>query len=72
MCFALDYAQAIGDRGDVTTNYSERVFSSTAVLKQEFKTVFRNSPQIAELCAAITSAGPDLLICRILLIHTRT
>ncbi len=60
MCFALDYAQAIGDRGDVTTSYSERVFSSTAVLKQEFKTVFRNSPQIAELCAAITSAGPDL------------
>lgn len=60
MCFALDYAQAIGDRGDVTTNYSEQVFSSTAVLKQEFKTVFRNSPQIAELCAAITSAGPDL------------
>lgn len=60
VCFALDYAQAIGDRGDVQTNYLERVFSPTAVLKQEFKTVFRNSPQIAELCAAITASGPDL------------
>lgn len=60
MCFALDYAQAIGDRGNVQTNYSEKTFSSTASLKQEFKTVFRNSPQIAELCAAITSSGPDL------------
>ena len=62
MCFALDYAQAVGDQGDIRKNYSEQTFSSTASLKQEFKTVFRNSPQIAELCAAIMSSGPDLFM----------
>ena len=62
MCFALDYAQAVGDQGDIRTNYSEQTFSSKASLKQEFKTVFRNSPQIAELCASIMSSGPDLFM----------
>lgn len=56
ICFALDYSQAIGDRGNIYSDYIERVFGSE-IEKKELKTVFRNSPSIANFCAAIAASG---------------
>lgn len=53
ICFALDYSQAIGDRG-----YSKDTYP--AIFSQEYGLVFRNSRQIAELCASITASGATL------------
>ena len=55
ICFALDYSQAIGDRGDVTKDYIERAFGTLD--EKKFQTVFRNSPQIANFCASIAASG---------------
>lgn len=56
ICFALDYSQAIGDRGNLQLDYVEKAFGGTTET-QQLKTVFRNSPQISELCAAIAASG---------------
>lgn len=56
ICFALDYSQAIGDRGNQQLDYAERAFGG-ATETQQLNTVFRNSPQITELCAAIAASG---------------
>lgn len=55
ICFALDYSQAIGDRGDVHSDYIERAFG--IAVRQKYNTVFRNSPQIADFCASIAASG---------------
>ena len=55
ICFALDYSQAIGDRGDVRADYIENAFGIP--VSQKYHTVFRNSPQIASFCASIAAAG---------------
>lgn len=57
ICFALDYAQAIGERSDLESNYIEEIISAGKSMSEEFATVFRSSPQIAELCASITASG---------------
>lgn len=57
ICFALDYGQVIGERGDMSSSYIEQKLSVGEVLCQEFGTVFRSSQQIAELCASITASG---------------
>lgn len=57
ICFALDYGQVIGERGNVKENYIENVLAEGQTLRQEFSTVFRSSQQIAELCASITASG---------------
>lgn len=56
LCFALDYSQAIGDRGNTEQDYFEKRYSVNAE-KQQLKTVFRNSPPIADFCAAIAASG---------------
>lgn len=56
ICFALDYAQAIGDQGDVSADYISGKAFGTAESKN-LQTVFRSSPQIAELCASIAASG---------------
>lgn len=56
ICFALDYAQAIGDLGDVSVDYIFGKAFGTAESKN-LHTVFRSSPQIAELCASIAASG---------------
>lgn len=56
ICFALDYCQAIGDRGDASADYIEKAFGER-VEKSELKTVFRNSPYISDFCAAIAASG---------------
>lgn len=56
ICFALDYNQAIGDRGHKEKDYIEKAFGGK-IEKQKLNTVFRNSPQIAEFCAAIAASG---------------
>lgn len=55
ICYALDYSQAIGDRGDVSTDYIERAFGETT--KKKYNTVFRNSPQITDFCTSIAASG---------------
>ncbi len=55
ICFALDYSQAIGDRGDIHSDYIETAFGIP--VGQKYHTVFRNSPQIASFCASIAAAG---------------
>ena len=56
ICFALDYAQAIGDQGDVSADYiSGKAFGTTE--SKNLQTVFRSSPQITELCASIAASG---------------
>lgn len=57
ICFALDYGQIVGERGNIKENYIESTLSVGQTLKQEFITVFRSSQQIAELCASITASG---------------
>jgi len=56
ICFALDYSQAIGDRGQKDADYIEGAFGSS-VEKKKFHTVFRNSPQITEFCASVAASG---------------
>ena len=55
ICFAMDYSQAIGDRGDVSNDYIEHAFGT--LQEKRFHTVFRNSPQIADFCASIAVSG---------------
>ncbi len=55
ICFALDYSQAIGDRGDTSKDYIEYAFGQ--VVRKKLNTVFRNSPPIADLCSAIAVSG---------------
>ena len=55
ICFALDYSQAIGDRGDVSQDYIEKTFGKSEL--NNYKTVFRSSQQITDFCAAISAAG---------------
>ncbi|MCM1500502.1 MAG: UvrD-helicase domain-containing protein [Clostridium sp.] len=57
ICFALDYGQIVGKRGNIKENYIESTLSVGQTLRQEFITVFRSSQQIAELCASITASG---------------
>lgn len=55
ICFALDYGQAIGDRGDITQDYIESAFSNAN--RSQYKTVFRSSQEITDFCASISAAG---------------
>lgn len=56
ICFALDYCQAIGDRGNVTHDYiSGEPFGD--VKEHSFCTLFRNSPPIVDFCASIAASG---------------
>lgn len=56
ICFALDYSQAIGDRGNVQQDYIEMGFGSV-VEEKKLHTIFRNAPPIAEFCISIATAG---------------
>lgn len=55
ICFALDYSQAIGDRGNTVNDYIETAFGQ--LKKKKYSTVFRNSPLIANFCASIAVSG---------------
>ena len=55
ICFALDYSQAIGDRGNLSDGYIEKELSHDENV--ECTTVFRSSPQITNLCASIIASG---------------
>lgn len=55
ICFALDYSQAIGDRGDISQDYIEKEFGESE--RNNYKTVFRSSQQITDFCAAISASG---------------
>lgn len=55
ICFALDYGQAIGDRGNTNRDYIETAFGE--VERNDYKTVFRCSQQITDFCAAISASG---------------
>lgn len=55
ICFALDYCQAVGDRGDTANDYAERAFGELE--RKKYHTVFRNSPKIANFCASIAASG---------------
>ena len=58
ICFALDYGQAIGDRGDTRSDYIEHGFGEMKTdNKLTYKTVFRCSPQIADFCDAVAISG---------------
>ena len=56
LCFALDYSQAIGDRGDTSKDYISRGGFGN-VKQQQLHTLFRNSPAIVDLCALIAASG---------------
>ncbi len=55
ICFALDYCQAVGDRGDTGEDYIEQGFGKLS--EKKLRTVFRNSPKIADFCASIAASG---------------
>ena len=56
ICFALDYSQAFGDRGDVFNDYIETEISCDA-FKKTYQTVFRSSQAITDFCASIIASG---------------
>lgn len=56
ICFALDYSQAIGDRGNISNDYITKAFGAE-IEKRNYYTIFRNSPQIADFCASIAASG---------------
>ena len=56
ICFALDYSQAIGDRGNTSKDYIERG-DFGKVKEQRLHTLFRNSPAIVDFCASIAASG---------------
>ena len=61
ICFALDHSQAIGERGDISNYYFEKEMSAQKVQqKYSYSKVFRNSPYIIDLCAAITASGATM------------
>ena len=61
ICFALDYSQAIGERGDRSDYYFEKEMKAQNIhLVRNYSRVFRNSPYIMDLCAAITASGATL------------
>lgn len=61
ICFALDYSQAIGERGDRSDYYFEKEMKAQNIhLVKNYSKVFRNSPYITDLCAAITASGATL------------
>lgn len=55
ICFALDYSQAVGDRGNISADYIECTFDKA--IRKKYHTVFRNSPQITDFCASIAASG---------------
>ena len=55
ICFALDYSQAIGDRGNISGDYIEQEFSDAK--RNNYRTVFRSSQEITDFCAAISASG---------------
>ena len=55
ICFALDYSQAIGDRGNTNRDYIETALGKAE--RNDYKTVFRCSQQITDFCAAISASG---------------
>lgn len=55
ICFALDYSQAIGDRGNTQQDYIEKNFDNAD--ENCFNTVFRSSQYITDFCASISAAG---------------
>jgi len=55
ICFAIDYAQAFGDYGETENDYAFNGFGSS--INNSLATVFRNSPEIADFCAAIAASG---------------
>ena len=55
ICFALDYSQAIGDRGAIEKDYVSTAFSDAT--EKKYSTVFRNSRPIADFCAALAASG---------------
>jgi superfamily I DNA/RNA helicase len=56
ICFALDYSQAIGDRGDIDNDDLDAKFGRV-LRKKRYQTVFRNSPEIAHFCASLIASG---------------
>lgn len=61
ICFALDHSQAIGERGDISNYYFEKEMSKQNVHHAySYSKVFRNSPYIIDLCAAITASGATM------------
>ena len=56
ICFALDYGQAIGDRGNTHQDYIETSFGNEVVGKK-LHTLFRNTPPIADFCVSLAAAG---------------
>lgn len=55
ICFALDYSQAIGDRGNINADYIEIAFGDAE--RKNYQTVFRSSQQITEFCESISASG---------------
>ena len=55
ICFALDYSQAIGDRGNIQQDYVEQTFSGAE--SNKYQIVFRSSQEIADFCAAVSASG---------------
>ena len=56
ICFALDYSQAVGDRGNIRQDYIETAFGAV-VEEKKLHTIFRNSPAISDFCASVAAAG---------------
>lgn len=56
ICFALDYCQAVGDRGNIHQDYIESAFG-TVVEEKKLHTVFRCSPAISDFCESVAAAG---------------
>lgn len=56
ICFALDYSQAIGDRGDLKDSYLENVLSAKAT-KFDYDYVFRSSEYIVDFCKSLIASG---------------
>ena len=55
ICFALDYTQAIGDRGDTKNDYLVKSFKNATL--RNLDTVFRNSLPILNFCESIVASG---------------
>ena len=55
ICFAIDYNQAIGDRGSTDYDYFEQEYKD--IVTSKYQTVFRCSPQITDFCASIAATG---------------
>lgn len=58
--YSVDRSQAVGDQGWSTDDIQESIIGSDHIVQNKFNTIFRSSPQIANVAFSVVSSGATL------------